>query len=330
MHRLGYTRYVAQGGDVGALVTDLMGRQAVEGLVGYHLNLLTAVLAIGDQLPKESEQERAAAEALATFREDGLLLPRNGNAATVHRLRPAGLTRRAGGLVARPRHGQLLQDLPRLRRRRARGQSHPGHHRRQHHAVLADRHLSVGGPVVLGGRTSAGRSACERPASSAGLGSGRLHDVPLGEIWAAPRSWVETVYPGLAYFNEVDRGGHLRRGKSPSSSPRRCTCGVQAASLKGPREPVRYKTCPFSRRRGSNPPGSRAHGWLNSAPLSPSDLRERRARRLLDVHLHQPAAHAFLCPRLVERHTESAGSSSSASTRRSSCSNTTSRTSVDR
>ena len=71
MHRLGYTRYVAQGGDVGALVTDLMGRQAVEGLVGYHLNLLTAVLAIGDQLPKESEQERAAAEALATFREDG-------------------------------------------------------------------------------------------------------------------------------------------------------------------------------------------------------------------------------------------------------------------
>src|SRR3712207_3890252 len=71
MHRLGYTRYVAQGGDVGALVTDLMGRQALEGLVGYHLNLLTAVLAIGDQLPKESEQEKAAAAAVATFREDG-------------------------------------------------------------------------------------------------------------------------------------------------------------------------------------------------------------------------------------------------------------------
>jgi pimeloyl-ACP methyl ester carboxylesterase len=71
MRRLGYTRYVAQGGDVGALVTDQMGRQAVEGLVGYHLNLLTAVLAVGDQLPKESEQERAAAEATATFRRDG-------------------------------------------------------------------------------------------------------------------------------------------------------------------------------------------------------------------------------------------------------------------
>ena len=71
MHRLGYTRYVAQGGDVGALVTDLMGRQAVEGLVGYHVNLLTAVLAIGDHLPKESEVERGAAEALATFKQDG-------------------------------------------------------------------------------------------------------------------------------------------------------------------------------------------------------------------------------------------------------------------
>jgi pimeloyl-ACP methyl ester carboxylesterase len=71
MHRLGYDRYVGQGGDVGALVTDLMGRQGVEGLAGYHLNLLTAVLAIGDHLPRESEQERAAAEAVGTFRQDG-------------------------------------------------------------------------------------------------------------------------------------------------------------------------------------------------------------------------------------------------------------------
>src|SRR5215208_5889928 len=39
MHRLGYTRYVAQGGDVGAAVTDAMGRQAPEGLLGIHMNL---------------------------------------------------------------------------------------------------------------------------------------------------------------------------------------------------------------------------------------------------------------------------------------------------
>ena len=110
------------------------------------------------------------------------LLPRDGNAAADDRLRPAGFTRRAGGLDARPRHGQLLQDLPRVRRRRARGQPHPGEHRRQHHAVLADRHRSVGGPVVLGGRTSAGRSACERPASSGGHRAGRLHHVPRRDL----------------------------------------------------------------------------------------------------------------------------------------------------
>src|SRR5215218_7685706 len=45
MKRLGYTRYVAQGGDVGAAVTDAMGRQAPQGLVGIHTNLLVTVLA---------------------------------------------------------------------------------------------------------------------------------------------------------------------------------------------------------------------------------------------------------------------------------------------
>ena len=36
-----------------------------------------------------------------------------------------------------------------------------------------------------------------------------------GEIWASPRSWVEAVYPGLAYFNEVDRGGHFAAWEEP-------------------------------------------------------------------------------------------------------------------
>ena len=44
MHRLGYTRYVAQGGDVGAAVTDAMGRQAPDGLIGIHTNLLVPAL----------------------------------------------------------------------------------------------------------------------------------------------------------------------------------------------------------------------------------------------------------------------------------------------
>src|SRR5829696_3631872 len=69
MRRLGYTRYVAQGGDVGAAVTDAMGRQAPQGLVGIHTNLL--VTALGGPQLSETEKERAAADALATFRATG-------------------------------------------------------------------------------------------------------------------------------------------------------------------------------------------------------------------------------------------------------------------
>src|SRR5262245_26719456 len=71
MRRLGYTRYVAQGGDVGASITDAMGRLGPEGLIGIHMNLLVTVLAIGDQLPVESEEERAAHDAIAVFRATG-------------------------------------------------------------------------------------------------------------------------------------------------------------------------------------------------------------------------------------------------------------------
>src|SRR5574341_2327258 len=53
MDRLDYTRFVAQGGDVGALVTDVMGRQAPEGLLGIHMNLLAGAIGLKDQLPAE-------------------------------------------------------------------------------------------------------------------------------------------------------------------------------------------------------------------------------------------------------------------------------------
>src|ERR671917_128681 len=63
MRRLSYTRYVAQGGDLGAIVTGVMARQAPEGLVSIHTNFLVTVLA--DPPPEEIEQKRPAAAALA-------------------------------------------------------------------------------------------------------------------------------------------------------------------------------------------------------------------------------------------------------------------------
>ena len=215
MRRLGYTRYVAQGGDVGALVTDLMGRQAVEGLVGYHLNLLTAVLAIGDQLPKESEQERAAAEALATFRKDGF-----------------GYFLE---MATRPQTiGYALLDSP-----VALAAWLLDHDTDSYYKISR---AFVGEPVgnltrdtivdnitlywLTGTAASAARSYWEDGrALAAVLASGQpppAVTVPVGfttfpgEIWAAPRSWVETVYPGLAYFNEVDRGGHFAAWEQPA------------------------------------------------------------------------------------------------------------------
>src|SRR6188474_1785898 len=71
MNRLGYTRYVAQGGDVGAAVTDAMGRQGPKGLLGIHINLLALAIALKDILPAESEHERAAHEKLESFTTDG-------------------------------------------------------------------------------------------------------------------------------------------------------------------------------------------------------------------------------------------------------------------
>jgi pimeloyl-ACP methyl ester carboxylesterase len=215
MHRLGYTRYVAQGGDVGALVTDLMGRQSVEGLVGYHTNLLTAALAIGDQLPKESEKERAAAEAFATFREDGfgyflematrpqtigysLLDSPVGMAAWLLDHDTDSYYKISRAFLDKEPVGNLTRDN-----------------------ILDNITLYW----LTGTADSAARSYWEDArALAAALASGQAPPpvtVPVGfttfpdEIWATPRSWAEAVYPGLAYFNEVDKGGHFAAWEEP-------------------------------------------------------------------------------------------------------------------
>ena len=215
MHRLGYTRYVAQGGDVGALVTDLMGRQAVEGLVGYHLNLLTAVLAVGDHLPKESEQERAAAEAVATFKQDGFgyFLEMATRPQTISYALLDSPVALAGWMLDHDTDsyykispafvdGKPVGNLTR--------------------DTIVD---NITLYWLTGTAASAARSYWEDArALAAALASGQpppAVTVPVGfttfpgEIWASPRSWVEAVYPDLAYFNEVDRGGHFAAFEEP-------------------------------------------------------------------------------------------------------------------
>ena len=127
MRRLGYTRYVAQGGDVGAAVTDAMGRQAPEGLVGIHMNLL--VTALGDARPcrRTSEQERAALDAIATFRTSGFgyFLEQATRPQTIGYALLDSPVALAAWMLDHDTDS-LLQDLPRLRRRAARRAISPG------------------------------------------------------------------------------------------------------------------------------------------------------------------------------------------------------------
>ena len=215
MHRLGYTSYVAQGGDVGALVTDLMGRQAVKGLAGYHLNLLTAVLAIGDHLPKESVQERAAAKAFATFRADGFgyFLEMATRPQTVGYALLDSPVALAGWLLDHDTDSYYKISRAFVEREPV------GNLTRDN--ILDNTTLYW----LTGTAASAARSYWEDGrALAAALASGQAPppvSVPVGfttfpgEIWATPRSWAEIVYPGLAYFNEVDKGGHFAAWEEP-------------------------------------------------------------------------------------------------------------------
>jgi pimeloyl-ACP methyl ester carboxylesterase len=216
MGRLGYTRYVAQGGDVGALVTDLMGRQGVEGLAGYHLNLLTAVLAIGDHLPMESEQERTAATAVATFKQDGF-----------------GYFLE---MATRPQTiGYALLDSPVALAAWLLDHDTDSYYKISRAFVDGEPVGNLTRDTVLdnitlywltGTAASAARSYWEDArALAAALASGQAPpavSVPVGfttfpgEIWASPRSWVEAVYPGLAYFNEAEKGGHFAAWEEPA------------------------------------------------------------------------------------------------------------------
>ena len=74
--------------------------------------------------------------------------------------------------------------------------------------------MITGRPLVLGERTGPGRSRRGRPGPSGGLGSGRLHGVPRRAL-GCPAQLGRAGYPGLAYFNEVDKGGHFAAWEEP-------------------------------------------------------------------------------------------------------------------
>jgi pimeloyl-ACP methyl ester carboxylesterase len=212
MRRLGYTRYVAQGGDVGAGVTDAMGRQAPEGLVGIHTNLL--VPALGGTMPTNTDEEREAAAQIATFGQSG-------NGYFVE-------------MATRPQTiGYALLDSPvalaawmvdhdtdayyKIAGAFVDGQP-SGNLTRDH--ILDNITLYW----LTGTAASTARSYWEAYGPDAPAASQKPLPPPTipfgfttfpGEIWKTPRSWVEASYPNVTYFHEVDKGGHFAAWEEP-------------------------------------------------------------------------------------------------------------------
>jgi pimeloyl-ACP methyl ester carboxylesterase len=217
MKRLGYTRYVAQGGDWGAVVTEAMGRQAPAGLSVIHVNLAAAVppdveaaLAGAGPVPEMSEQERTVFDTLIAYRKSGY----SGYFVALTTRPQAvgyGLTDSPAGLAAfflwhpgfaQWKFGDDPADL------------------KTKDEVLDDITLYW----LTNTAASSGRLYWENhgasPTSAAALKSADI-SVPVGttvfpdDIYRPPETWARRAYPNLIYFHEVDRGGHFAAWEQP-------------------------------------------------------------------------------------------------------------------
>jgi pimeloyl-ACP methyl ester carboxylesterase len=212
MPRLGYSRYVAQGGDVGAAITDLMGRQGPPGLIGIHTNLFVPGLAGGD-FPKNTEEERAAVQQGATFRATGFgyFLEQTTRPQTIGYAlldSPIALAawmldhdtdsyyKIASAFVDGKPSGNLTRDH------------------------ILD---NITMYWLTGTGASAARSYWESGQATARAAGQAPPPVKVpvgftafpGEIVVTPRSWVEQAYPTLIYYNKVDKGGHFAAWEEP-------------------------------------------------------------------------------------------------------------------
>jgi pimeloyl-ACP methyl ester carboxylesterase len=221
MNRLGYTRYVAQGGDVGAAVTDTMAIQAPEGLAGIHLNFLrrppldvAAAIFGGAPVPEGlTEEERAAFDPFRAQFMKGYIAEQGQSPQTIG----YSLTDSPVGLAA----WMLDHDTDSYKKiSRAFVDGEPAG------GLTRDRILDN---VTLYWLTRTGTSAARMyweslRATAAAAGAGQTPpavSLPVGftvfpgEIFRAPRSWAERVYPNLTYFNEVEKGGHFAAWEEP-------------------------------------------------------------------------------------------------------------------
>jgi len=212
MPRLGYSRYVAQGGDVGAAITDLMGRQGPPGLIGIHTNLFVPGLA-GGSWPQNTDEERAAVQQGALFRATGFgyFLEQATRPQTIGYALLDSPVALAAWMLDHDTDSYykissaFVDDKP------------SGNLTRDH--ILDNISLYW----LTGTGASAARSYWESGQATARAAGQAPPPVTVpvgftqfpGEIVRTPRTWVEQAYPTLTYFNKVDRGGHFAAWEEP-------------------------------------------------------------------------------------------------------------------
>lgn len=212
MRRLGYDRFVSQGGDCGSVISHRMALQKVPGLAGIHVNMpgtvpaeIAAILTAGGPAPSGlSEAERAAFDALATFYRDS-----------------SGY---AQMMVTRPQTiGYSLVDSPVglaawIYDKFATWTYSGGDPER---VLTRDEMLD---DISLYWFTATGTSAAQIywEDHSNNFNAVDIAGIPVavsvfpGEIYRAPRSWAERSYKDLIYFNEVENGGHFAAWEQPA------------------------------------------------------------------------------------------------------------------
>jgi pimeloyl-ACP methyl ester carboxylesterase len=218
MKRLGYDRYVAQGGDWGAFVVDQMGLQAPEGLLAIHTNMPATVpddvdkaVQAGDPLPSglSAEEKRACEQLDRTYKQ----------------------VEYAHMMAARPQTLYGIADSPvglaawLLDHNDADGQPAAAVVEALNRTTSANGELTrdeVLDNITLYWLTNTGVSASRLYWEyRGGFFDAKGVSIPVavsvfpGEQYQAPRSWAEQAYPNLIYFNEVEKGGHFAAWEQP-------------------------------------------------------------------------------------------------------------------